>query len=159
MAERARTDDLAMFRHDLQSLNGYLTDLSNKDTRTRRSANMTLAIFPDAAGTGDAFIESVMLHRLATLAVMVRIYEKKNGRLPSALEALSKVGIDVSKVTPFGDKPFGYKVEDQVATLWGFSLQEHIETPDMPPISDESNENAEQNKIWVWCLPARVRRR
>lgn len=120
-------------------------------------------LMPAIASTGEVFIRREMLARLALLGIGVRLYEDEHGTLPDTLDQLSEVGLDLSKLTPMGDKPFGYRKEDGRAVLWGFQVRLEQSTPAEPPQvpdgpDDESTPadwDAWENRHWVWTFPKR----
>lgn len=128
---------------------------------TRFDTALTTSAMPMFSATKVVFVQREMLARLATLGIGVRLYEDKHGTLPDKLDQLSDIGLDVSKLTPLGDKPFGYRNEAEQAILWGFSVRHRTSTPDEPPaVLDRSDEavtresmEAKESGQWVWKFP------
>lgn len=111
-------------------------------------------VVPSMASYGAALSRFAIHHRLAILAGGVRIYEQDTGQFPNALRDLAKYGIDSSQLVPPGGKPFGYRVEEGEAVLWGFPLSDNevSSTPAEPPDIWADDANRELNEVWVWRL-------
>ena len=113
---------------------------------------------PAVSAAGSVFVRREMLARLAVLGIGVRLYEDQHAALPERLDQLSEVGLEVPTLKPLGDKPFGYRIEGDHATLWGFDPQEHLSTPEQPPSLVEPSDptavsppsSLTRNKTWVW---------
>ena len=71
-----------------------------------------------------------MKHRIATIGIGVRLFEKQGGRLPSSISELGILDIAGEKIDP-------------LALL--------------PPVVTEGEASDEQNKQWVWSLPRKHR--
>ncbi|MFK7738418.1 MAG: hypothetical protein AB8B50_20505, partial [Pirellulaceae bacterium] len=102
----------------------------------------------------DSFVESPMKHRLAALAIGVRLAERRDGQVPASLaELVEKEPLlpKLDKLKPIGGKPFGYLVNDSGAVLWGFAPRTAGETPNEIP--DPSADDAKAG-IWRWDLPS-----
>lgn len=115
----------------------------------------TAQIFPAMQQAAVAVVEKEMRCRMAELAIGIRLYKIKHGTFPTDLDALTNIGLNPSKLAPIGGKPFGYRVEDGRAILWGFSHRLAAETPDQPPEipADTYNpDNAVLRNEWKWEL-------
>lgn len=80
--------------------------------------------------------------QLQNAAVGVRLYYDKYHRWPESLDNLTEIGIQPDWIKQVGRKPFGYRIEDDKAILWGFDPDpnsEIVETPENPePQRDDS---------------------
>jgi hypothetical protein len=112
---------------------------------------------PAVTSMGGAFIRDAMQRRMAAIAISIRLYEKRNGRMPASLEdlkslELGELKLDPAALQPLGGKPFGYKVEDKQALLWGFDPKQAPSTPAEPPSTADGSPNSVVNKRWTWTL-------
>lgn len=62
---------------------------------------------------------------------------------PESLDELERFGVDLNRLQPLGDKPFGYRIEpDRSVLIWGGNPCSNLhpeatdETPDEPPMDD-----------------------
>lgn len=104
-------------------------------------------------GFAKALARQVMHTRMAKLAIGLGVYQHRFGVWPDELDDLSRVGIDPAALVPLGDKPFGYRVEEGVALLWGFEpTVGHLprNVPDDPPPLDDWDANI--NRSWIWRI-------
>lgn len=97
--------------------------------------------FPDCTGALRSSLESMQNIRLLNAAIGIRIYYDLNGRWPESLESLREIGIEPEWIESVGDVPFGYRIEQGGALLWGFDFDPRKPSP-MPP-KDLSFESAE----------------
>ncbi|MEM7474406.1 MAG: hypothetical protein AAF483_05380 [Planctomycetota bacterium] len=157
-AFEAELSDINTFRKDMKAAEQELNNLVSGNFIAKLDSLLTQMVAPAATQIGDSFVREATMHRLALLALGVRLYEKRNGSLPGSLEDLKNLKVeglelDPAVLMPIGKKPFGFKVEEQdakpKAVLWGFSLLNADETPDEPPKDDPG---LEIEAIWVWQL-------
>ncbi|MDX1925562.1 MAG: hypothetical protein SFV81_03535 [Pirellulaceae bacterium] len=118
---------------------------------------VTTLTTPAVSSMGGAYIRDAMQRRAAAIAIGIRLYEKRNGRMPASLEDLKSLELGELKLNPagllpLGGKPFGYKVEDKQALLWGFDPNQASSTPAEPPSTADGSPNAIANKRWTWTL-------
>lgn len=145
------TEDLAKFRDANQALNEELGQLFRKGNWTTHFDNMiTNLVLPAYGAYGEALVQREMRCRLAVLAIGVREYQAKFGKLPDALEDLSQIGIDATKLTPPGGKPFGFRKLDSSVALWGFQSRTIESTPDDPP--DITAPDHQWDRMWLWQM-------
>lgn len=153
------TDDLNEFHEGLSELDKTMDAKLFKNSLSRWDTMLTFLAKPAFAAAGHTLVRREMLARQATLGIGLRLYEDEHGTLPEKLEQLSELGLDLSKLTPIGDKPFGYRRDESHATLWSFSIQQQKSTPAEPPSIDESSSDviesmrAQENRRWVWEFP------
>jgi hypothetical protein len=121
--------------------------LSNSiETRVRKAGLLELrhwlvtsSILPSGSALVEALVRDVVLERFTRLALAMRLYEKRHGQFPDTLEALNEVGFDPKNSKPWGGKPFGYRLEDGVAILWGTPPRVGPHTSDEPPQLDDTS--------------------
>ena len=92
------------------------------------------------------------MHRLAALCCGVRRFQHDNAAWPESLADLQQYGLDANQLMPAGKKPFGYRVEEGQALMWGFDLHNNDSVPAEPPVTDEGVAFASQNELWIWPL-------
>lgn len=153
------TDNLDKFRSGLSAEEARLQSLLQGGWFQQLDLIMTSMLVQAVSSTGGAFVRNAMQHRLASIAVAVRLAEKQAGEFPSALEqlgddpVLQSLGWSLSDLVPIGDQPFGYRREEQRTLLWGFSPREQESTPEQPPDLDPSQPDFESQSMWLWSLP------
>jgi hypothetical protein len=104
---------------------------------------VTSSLLPAGSALVEALVRDVVLERLTRLALAMRLYEKRHGRFPDTLEALNELGFDPKNSKPWGGKPFGYRLEEGVAVLWGTPPRVGPHTSDEPPKLDENETMAD----------------
>lgn len=153
------TDDLNTLSDGLQTEEAKLQARMAGGYLERFDNVMTSLISPAIVSGGNAFIRDAMSHRLAAQAIATRIYEKREGRLPDAMEALEGytldgVPLDLARLAPLGKQPFGYRLNDRGAVLWGFDPQARAEVPvELETLTAETNFQG-QTEPWIWKIPA-----
>lgn len=148
---------LRMFLASVEAVDRMVHEkMEDANPITRFDTMLFSVAMPLTLDSAEVFILREMMGRLATLGIGIRLYEKQCGVLPDRLEQLTEIGLDVSKLTPLGDKPFGYRKEQARAILWGFHVGEQQSTPAEPPIVESSHgeagmdAKADLNRTWVW---------
>jgi hypothetical protein len=107
-------------------------------------------LVPAFSSVAAVMINDAQLHRQARLAIALRLHQHQQGSLPQTLDELPNT---VAKLTPYGEKPFAYSLQDGRAVIWGFWLsrtqqQTPIEIPDTAqPIAVTLD-----NRAIVWWL-------
>jgi hypothetical protein len=94
---------------------------------------------------------------MAVLCIGIRPYEKRNGKLPGRLDdlktlELGELSLDLATLLPAGGKPFGYRLDENQAVLWGFDFNQASSTPSEPPSTEDGAPGANTNKLWIWTL-------
>lgn len=115
---------------------------------------LTGMLAPATSSAGSSFVRQASQHRLAALCIAVRLHEKRHGTLPSSLDQLSELPLDPDQMLPPGKKPFGYRIDEIGAIVWGFDSNLEASTPEEPPSTTPDAPNAEQNRVWIWRIPA-----
>ncbi|MCA9190807.1 MAG: hypothetical protein KDB03_03555 [Planctomycetales bacterium] len=105
-------------------------------------------LMPSFSAVAVAIVNDVQLHRQARMAIAVRIYQHQRGEFPDSLNSLPE---STRTLVPFGDKPFGYSIENSRATIWGFQLSREVRrTPTSPPGIDMTKPESLGNGKVVW---------
>ncbi|MCO8120111.1 hypothetical protein NHH03_00055 [Stieleria sp. TO1_6] len=156
-AESIPTDDLNSFYHEIVALDAdFQAQRAEANWLNQYETLMTELTAPALAAYGNAIVRSTMSTRLVKLAIGLRLYEKRHGRWPDTLGQLSadqSVG-DLGPTEPVGHKPFGYRVTDGRAELWGFRAETPFEsTPESPTDLTALGESEGENlAVWNWLL-------
>jgi hypothetical protein len=121
---------------------------------------LTGMMTPAVSAAGSAFIRDAVQRRMAALCIGIRVFEKRNGRMPTSLDdlkslELGELRLEPASLLPPGGKPFGYRVEENKAVFWGFELSQASDTPSEPPPTADGVPNADINKRWIWTLEAK----
>ncbi|HBE66875.1 MAG TPA: hypothetical protein DDW52_01870 [Planctomycetaceae bacterium] len=154
-AIEASTEDPAELLKNTQELEAWMQErFGSMNLLQQFDSILSGMLTPAMAAGGRAFSRIAIQHRIAILAGGVRMFEQETGSFPEDLSELSKYGIDVSQLQPPGGKPFGYRVEDGEAVLWGFpiSVGDVSSTPEQPPSLALGEPNRGYNELWVWRL-------
>ncbi len=147
------TEDIDEFRSEIAEQESELSNLLQGGMLQRYDTILTGLLTPSLAAAGDVFAKQATLHRLAALAIAVRLYEHEHGGWPQSLEDLAEYPlINLERLVPPGGKPFGYRVDDSGATIWGFNLREETSTPAEPPPTGVDVPSSDTNQPWVWEL-------
>jgi hypothetical protein len=113
---------------------------------------LTSSLLPAGGAVVEALVRDVVLERLTRLALAMRLYEKRHGQFPDTLEALNEVGFDSKTSAPWGGKPFGYRLEEGVAVLWGTPPRVGPHTSDEPPGLDDTSAEFSLEKMFYLRL-------
>lgn len=93
-------------------------------------------------------IRDSLQHRLATLAVAIRLYAHMHGKHPDGLEELVAIGIDCKLFSSVGGMPFGYSKSDDHAVVWGIDPRVENAVPGNPtPTAIDGEDN-----LWYWRI-------
>lgn len=80
--------------------------------------------FPALEAYANAFVRSENGRRLARTALGIKKYQLRNGTWPTDLRQLEQVGLKASDWRIVSGEPLGFKVDGQVAYVWGTDWQE-----------------------------------
>ena len=149
-----KTEDFDTFRQSLARQEEKLRELISGGLLAKFDSVVTGMITPALMAAGDAFVRQATAHRMAALGMAIRLYEFDNGRFPRSLNDLQPYGITGDLLLPAGGTPFGYKVEADRATLWGFDLRRESAVPPEPPELGEDEPYRQETQMWVWEMPA-----
>ncbi|MFN9436981.1 MAG: hypothetical protein ACK6DC_18830 [Planctomycetota bacterium] len=145
---------------DIDALQTEAFRLSNSIENEVRTAGplglrhwiLTSSLLPAGGAVVEALVRDVVLERLTRLALAMRLYEKRHGQFPDTLEALNEVGFDSKTSAPWGGKPFGYRLEEGVAVLWGTPPRVGPHTSDEPPELDDTSAEFSLEKMFYLRL-------
>jgi hypothetical protein len=103
----------------------------------------------------SAFINDGMQMQIAILGSGIRLFQKKERRLPTTLKELVQVGIDPAMFRPVGGREYGYRLQGESGCiLWGVSprqvLAKTTAVPDEPPELNSEEPFADLNYLWRW---------
>lgn len=120
---------------------------------------LTGMLSPAINGVGESFVQRASKHRIASLAIAIRVYEKRNEKYPTSLDDLAgmQMGdtpIDLDLLKPTGGKPFGYASSAEEVVLWGFNPREMTSTPAERPVVVEGRPYSELLQSWIWLFEA-----
>lgn len=125
------------------------TWLAKRDTVIALQATVALHRF------AQYLVEQESLARLAELALLLRSFESRTGRLPSDLAELAVLEVDLTRYHSYLRVPFYYKRnESGDAMLWGpdpANWLRHEESSPFPPLASSNLEMQNDNK-WLWLL-------
>ena len=148
------TDDLQEFKARLRDVDNNLSSKRGISWLTQLDSIMTMQTAPAVSASGDAFIRRAIQHRIAALAIGLRLYEDRHGKLPSSLKDLSGLPMNLEQVSPSKVQSFGYSFEKPNARLWGGTFQDAFAIPTEPPKIDQGSEETDRTgaAFWSWEL-------
>ena len=156
-AESITTDNLSDFFIQTAALDSDFNQQFQQAGWLRRLETIVTSLTGPALGAaGKAFVRSAMENRIAKIGIGLRLFEKRHDRWPASLDELSAADLDATlgPVDPGGNRPFGYRVLDGKAQVWGFDPQSPSDsTPSEPIDVDQLGEHEEHLKYWSWELP------
>jgi len=121
---------------------------------------LTNQLMPDYAAAVNAMIRRALQHRMAAVAIGIRLYEDGHSKLPDSLGDLSEVNVDTIQLGPTEERSFGYQRNGTSAKLWGGSSQDLFSIPSEPhsPTAKPSAPALQaDNDLWLWNLLPQVR--
>lgn len=150
-------DNFDDFKKGLDQVEQDLKSKLDGNLLQRFDSLVTTLMTPAVASMGNVYIRVAAQRRIAALCIGVRLYEKRNGKVPTTLDdlkslELGELRLDPAVLTPPGDKPFGYRIDSNQVVLWGFDTNQASSTPAEPPPTEEGLANAAINKFWIWTL-------
>lgn len=156
-AESITTDDLSDFFIQTAALDSdFNQQIQQAGWLEKLETIVTSLTVPALGAAGKAFVRSAMENRIAKIGIGLRLFEKRHDRWPASLDELSAADLDATlgSVDPAGNLPFGYRVLDGKAQVWGFDPQSPGDsTPSEPIDVDQLGEHEEHLKYWSWELP------
>lgn len=138
------------FKTKLADIESKLKAKAAESWLSRFDTILTLQITPAFNAAGDAFIRRALQHRIAALAIGIRIYEDRHGKFPKSLNDLSVLPMDVKQLMPTKDRTFGYRLESKNARLWGGTHQHMFSIPDEPPTIAAGEQDFDGKAFWTW---------
>jgi hypothetical protein len=153
----APVENLVEFKAKLQSVEARVQEIANANLLSKFDSIMTLQTLPAMGACGEAFIRRALQHRIAAIAMGLRLYEDRRTSLPNSLDALAEIPLDIIRLSPTDKTPFGYRTVDGNAKLWGGSHKNTLLIANEPhAVQSEGEDNlAKSNReLWLWELPA-----
>ena len=144
------TNDLKEFKVKLQAVEAKMTEQAFANWITRFDSILTLQTTPAFAAAGDVFIRRALQHRMAALAIGLRLYEDRHGKLPNSLNDLSDLPMDLKPLGLTKELSFGYRLEGSNAKLWGGSYQDVFSIPAEPPVIEVGEPDTSMKELWLW---------
>jgi hypothetical protein len=125
-------------------------EAANKFSIQRTDRILSYVLAPAFGALAAAWINDAQLNRQARLAITIRLHALRANELPTNLDELSS---NAAQLRPFGIKPFGYKIENNKAMLWGFELSNSLrETPTSLPSIELIVPGASDKARLVWKI-------
>ncbi len=147
------TEDLDEFRNSAKLLE---TDLKNRvmgNWLTVFDSIMTGTLTPALHASASAFTRRALQHRLAAVAIGLRLFEQQHSRFPQTLQELSQLELGLEQLGPSTQTTFGYRVnEDGIAQLWSYNMLTDETVPAEPYATTDPQSS---DAMWVWELQPR----
>ena len=144
------TEDIVEFKTKLADIESKLKAKASESWLSRFDTMLTLQITPAFSAAGDAFIRRALQHRIAALAIGLRLYEDRKGKLPASLNDLAELPMDLKALAPTKDRSFGYRRDGNNAKLWGGTFQDAVHIPTEPPAIVAGEPDNSGKKFWLW---------
>ncbi|MCA9191453.1 MAG: hypothetical protein KDB03_06820 [Planctomycetales bacterium] len=149
----APTDDLDQM---LSSLKTIESELSQDVGWLRRfDTLLSCTVLPAVNGAGTAFVRHVSQHRLAVLAIGLRLHSHSTGAFPQTLADLkASTNLDFTTLLPTGGKPFGFQLDPsgESCVIWGVSPRNGGAVGPQPPTLDPADPQSFQDVPWIWKM-------
>ena len=87
---------------------------------------------------------------MAALAIGLRLYEDRHGKLPNSLNDLSDLPMDLKPLGRTKELSFGYRLEGSNAKMWGGSYQDVFSIPAEPPVIEVGEPDTSMKELWLW---------
>ena len=149
------TNNLKEFRTKLKDVEAEMTAKARASLISQFDSILTLQTTPAFAAAADAFIREALQHRMAALAIGLRLYEDRHGKLPGSLNDLSDLPMDVKSLGLTQELSFGYRLEESTAKLWGGSFQDAFSIPAEPPVIERDVPDTSMKEFWLWEFPVK----
>lgn len=143
------TEDFVEFQSKLAEIESKLKK-ANQSWFSKYDNFLTLQITPACNAAGEAFIRRALQHRIAALAIGIRLYEDRKGKLPASLNDLSELPMDLKALAPTKDRSFGYRRDGNNAKLWGGTFQDAVHIPTEPPAIVAGEPDNSGKEFWLW---------
>ena len=144
------TNNLEEFKTKLKDVEAKMTEKAKANWMTQFDSILTLQITPAFAAAGDAFIRRALQHRMAALAIGLRLYEDRHGKFPNSLKDLTDLPMDVKPLALTKEMSFGFRLEGSNAKLWGGSFQDVFSLPAEPPEIVVGEPDTTMKELWLW---------
>ena len=143
------TEELTEFRARLQEVD---SQLDKRGLLAKLDSLTTMQIAPAVHACGDAFIRRALQHRIASLAIVLRLHEDTHGKFPSTLDELTEIK-KMESFSPSNSQRFGFRLEGSNAKLWGGSFRDAFFIPSEPPLISQEEPDTSGAEYWLWELP------
>lgn len=150
------TENLKEFKAKLQDMEDKVKGISNGNLISRFDSIMTMQTLPAMGACGEAFCRRALQHRMAALAIGLRLHEDRNASFPTTLEALTEIPLDIKRLMPTPTTSFGYRKDGENVRLWGGSFKDSLTIASEPhpaEIEGEDNLAKSNRQLWLWELP------
>lgn len=142
------TEDLNQFMDGVLGLEDQMESLTS-GVWGKIDCILTGLISPAFSMLACVFINDAQNHRLARVAISLRIYARTQGKLPTELKELP--GYELL-AKPAGERPFGYRVEEDQAILWGNRFSEKQRSVEATPPKKDQPEQVNYSLL-IWTFP------
>ncbi len=143
-------NDLKEFKNKLNDVEAKTTAQANANWIAKFDSILTLQTTPAFTAVADAFVRRALQHRMAAMAIGLRLYEDRHGKFPKSLNDLSDLPMDVKPLSPTKERAFGYLLDRSNAKLWGGSYQDAFTIPAEPPVVVVGEPDTFGKEIWLW---------
>lgn len=153
--EAVDTDSLESFVAGTMGVEDSFTERQEQAGPLRKlDTILTNLVVPALGAVGKAYARLEMEMRIAKTAIGLRLYEHRFDRWPESLDELTQLDTDLGLLQPLGPKPFGFRVADGDAVLWGFDIHSGAtQVPDEPIDLDTLDESQRESyEYWLWRL-------
>ena len=150
-------ENLAELKSKLHDFELKVQEIAKASLLAQFESIITQQTFPSWRAAGDAFIRRALQHRIAAIAMGLRLYEDRHASLPSSLEALSAIPLDIKRLAPTNNTSFEYRKDGGNAKLWGGSYNDPLTIavePHAAQTDNEDNFSKHSREFWLWELPA-----
>ncbi len=145
------TENLDEFRAAAQRLEYDLQQGIRSSLLRQLDSIMTSALIPAYSATADAHVRRAVQHRLAAIAIGLRLFEQQHGQFPASLAELSQLELGLEQLGPAVGKSFGYRVDSRgMAQVWSHNQREPGDA--IPPQPYDTSDPESNNAMWVWEL-------
>ena len=154
--------DLQEFKAKLVEFDDRIKEIANAGLLSKFDSILTLQSAPALGAFGDAFLRRALQHRIATIAIGLRLYEDRHATLPSSTDLLSDIPLDLKRLAPTKSNSFGYRLDGYDAKLWGGTFSDVLKIsaePHRPETEGEEAQSKSNREIWLWEIPSGKKRR
>ncbi len=153
-AERAidlPTENLDEFRAKAQQIEDDTKQRITGSWLSQLDSIMTATLMPALSAVGEAHVRRAVQHRMAAVAIALRLYQFQYDQFPASLQELAKLELGVEQLGPAADKAFGYRIDSRgIAQLWSHNLREPNDAIPTEPYDTTDPESSDA--MWVWEL-------
>ncbi len=153
--EAIDTDSLESFMADTMGVEQNFTQRQEQAGLLRKyDTLLTNLVVPALGAVSTAYTRLEMQTRIAKTAIGLRLYEHRFDRWPLSLDELSQLDTDLGSLQPLGPQPFGFRIVDGEAVLWGFDIHSGATQVPNEPIDLDTLEEYERDSLeyWLWRL-------